>query len=85
MKVIFKHSKALGNSSAGDEKEMFSTTAAVLHRKGFGSITKKITSVKQGANGVEKKYAELTKEEKASLKLDESLVSKVKEVKEDKD
>ena len=76
MKVIFKFSKALGNSKANEEKEMFSTTAAVLERKGFGKITEKIVSVKKKGQGFETKTEKLSKEDRVEMKLDESLVKK---------
>ena len=72
MKVIFKFSKALGNSKANEEKEMFSTTAAVLERKGFGKITEKIVSVKKKGQGFETKTEKLSKEDRVEMKLDES-------------
>ena len=76
MKVIFKFSKSLGNSNSGEEKEMFSTTAAVLERKGFGKITEKIVSVKKKGGGFEVKTEELSKKDRADMRLDESLVKK---------
>jgi hypothetical protein len=71
MKVIFKFSKDLGNSKSGDEKEMFFSTAKALQTKEFGSITKKIVSVKQTANGITKKTEALSKEEKDKLKKED--------------
>ena len=57
---------------------MFCSTAAILERKGFGKITKKVTSLKKTADGMKKVFADLSKEDRADLKLDESLVAKVK-------
>jgi hypothetical protein len=76
MKVIFKYSKSLGNNKSGDENEMFCSTAAILERKGFGKITKKIVSLKKTAEGMKKVFADLSKDDRANLKLDESLVAK---------
>ena len=79
MKVIFKFSKKLGSQPVNEDVEMHSTTAAVLERKGFGSIQSKVISVKEGPKGgLEIKTAKLTKEDRDDLMLDSSLVKNVK-------
>lgn len=79
MKVKFEFSKKLGTQPVGEEVEMFSSTAAVLERKGFGKITKKLVKTEdKGENGIKKTWANLAKEDRAKLQLDESLVKKEK-------
>ena len=78
MKVIFQFSKPLGTQPLNEDLELESSTAAVLHRKGFGSIKSKIISIKEGPKGgLEIKTESLTKEEKSKLQLNKPLKEKL--------
>ena len=76
MKVLFKYSKSLGKRQKDEEVEMHSTTAAILQRKGFGKISKKLVSLKNKSGQIKAEWAALTDEDKESLKLSQSLVKK---------
>jgi hypothetical protein len=74
MKVLFKYGKAHGTAKAGEERDMYDSTAAVLHRLGIGKITKKVKTLLDKGGALEAKYADLTKEDIESLELENSLV-----------